>query len=83
MMKSAAVCAAIVIALAIAWVTPARGQQGKFDLIIRAGHVIDPRNGINALMDVAIAAGKIAEVAARIDPALSDRNRVQPADCCG
>jgi hypothetical protein len=58
MMQTAAVCAVIVIALAIARMTPARGQQGKLDLIIPAGHVIDPRNGINALIDVAIAAGK-------------------------
>ena len=30
MLQTAAVCAAIVIALAIARMTPARGQQGKF-----------------------------------------------------
>ena len=34
LMQTAAVCAAIVIALAIAGVTPARGQHGKFDLIV-------------------------------------------------
>jgi dihydroorotase len=36
------------------------------DLLIRNGHVIDPKNNIDAVMDVAIQGGKIAEVAARI-----------------
>src|SRR5207344_3666357 len=33
------------------------------------GHVVDPRNGTNGVRDVAIAAGRIAAVAERIDPA--------------
>ena len=48
---------------------PALGAQNpQFDLLIRNGHVIDPRNGIDAVMDVAVSAGKIARVAAKIDP---------------
>ena len=46
--------------------TPAFGQ---YDLLLKGGHVIDPRNNIDARRDVAIQAGKIAEVAATIDPA--------------
>ncbi len=72
-MKPVSMSAALLIALAIAGVTPASGQQGKLDLLIRGGHVIDPKNGINAPMDVGIAGGKIAEVAARIDPARAAR----------
>jgi hypothetical protein len=60
MMQTAAVCAAIVIALAIARMTLAMGHQGKFDLIIRAGGVIDRRNGVDALM-AAISKGPPAE----------------------
>jgi len=41
----------------------------KYDLLLRGGTVIDPRNGVNAVRDVAIAAGRIAAVAERIDPA--------------
>ena len=41
----------------------------KFDLLLRGGHVIDPRNRISAVRDVAIAGGKIAEVAAKLNPA--------------
>ena len=36
------------------------------DLIIRNGHVIDAKNNIDAIMDVAIKDGKISEVAAKI-----------------
>ena len=44
-------------------------QQQEFDLLIRNGTVIDPQNGINAVMDVAIAGSKIASVASNIAPA--------------
>jgi dihydroorotase len=46
---------------------PAPGP--KYDLLLRGGHVIDPRNKISAVRDVAIAGGKIAEVAGKINPA--------------
>ena len=47
----------------------AGAAEPKYDLLLRGGHVIDARNGISAVRDVAIAGGKIAAVAARIDPA--------------
>ncbi len=37
--------------------------------MIAGGHVIDPRNGIDGIRDVAIAGGVIAAVAPRVDPA--------------
>lgn len=40
-----------------------------YDVLIKNGHVIDPKNNINALRDVAIKDKKIAAVAANIDPA--------------
>jgi dihydroorotase len=40
----------------------------RFDLLLRGGHVIDPKNGIDALKDVAVAAGKIAAVDDAIPP---------------
>ena len=50
--------------------TPAQAQQGAPppDLLIKAGRVIDPRNNIDAVMDVALSGGKIAQVAASIAP---------------
>ena len=46
------------------------GDRGKaFDLVLKNGHVIDPRNGINGKMDIAIDGGKIAQVAQEIPTA--------------
>lgn len=42
--------------------------QAKYDLLLQGGHLIDPKNRINAVRDVAIAGGKVAAVAERIDP---------------
>jgi dihydroorotase len=41
----------------------------KYDLLLRGGHLIDPRNGISEVRDVAIRAATIAAVRAHIDPA--------------
>jgi len=48
---------------------PTPATQPKYDVLLRGGHVIDPRNSISAVRDVAIADGKIAAVAAGLDPA--------------
>src|SRR6476660_10330940 len=42
--------------------------QQKYDLLLKGGHVIDARNQISAVRDVAIANGKVAAVAANIAP---------------
>src|SRR3982751_3905565 len=34
----------------------------QYDLLIKNGHVIDPKNNIDAVKDIAIANGKIAKV---------------------
>ncbi len=46
---------------------PASGQDAPYDLLLQGGHVIDPRNGVDAVSDVAIRGDRIAAVAARID----------------
>jgi dihydroorotase len=53
---------AAMLAAATAW-----SQQ--YDLLIMGGHVIDPKNRISAVRDVAIKDGKIAAVAANIPAA--------------
>jgi dihydroorotase len=50
-------------AIASRWV---EAQKTEFDLLIKGGHVIDPRNGVNAVMDVAVTGGKVALVAGNI-----------------
>jgi len=39
----------------------------SYDIVIKAGHVIDPKNSIDAIMDVAIKDGKVVQVANNID----------------
>ena len=38
------------------------GGNSEYDLVLKGGHVIDERNGIDAMLDVAIANGRIAAV---------------------
>jgi dihydroorotase len=49
-------------------------QQPAIDLLLKGGHVIDPKNNIDGVMDVAIADGKILRVAQNI--AVSEAQRV-------
>src|ERR1700704_5070413 len=60
MMRYALCCLAFTCCLA---------GQPRFDLLLKGGHVIDPKNGINRVMDVAVSQGKIARVAASIPAA--------------
>lgn len=43
--------------------------QPQYDLLLQAGHVIDPKNQLSAIRDVAIRNGIIAAVSEHIDPA--------------
>ncbi len=43
------------------------GYGQLFDIVIRGGHVIDPRNNIDAVMDIGIKDGKIAAVTKKMD----------------
>src|ERR1700719_203283 len=40
--------------------------QPRYDLLLKGGHVIDPKNSINRVIDVAVSGGKIAAVAENI-----------------
>jgi len=58
--------------LIISFSQPVRSQET--DILLKGGHLIDPKNGIDALMDVAIAKGKIIRVAPDISP--SDAKKI-------
>src|SRR5436853_7062808 len=47
----------------------ASGFGQTYDLLLQGGRLIDAKNGIDAVRDVAILDGKVAAVAQRIDPA--------------
>ena len=55
----------VVVVLCLCFV-PAFSQAQQYDLLIKNGHVIDPKNQIDSILDVAIAKGKIAKVAKNI-----------------
>ncbi|HLH01209.1 MAG TPA: amidohydrolase/deacetylase family metallohydrolase [Bryobacteraceae bacterium] len=44
-------------------------SQTSYDLLLQGGHVIDPKNNLSAVRDIAIKDGRIAAVAEHIDPA--------------
>ena len=46
---------------------PAAFAQAQYDILLKGGHVIDPRNNIDAVRDVAVKDGKIAAVEQSID----------------
>ena len=55
------------------------GQSQEIDILLKGGHVIDAKNHIDAKMDVAIADGKILEVA----PNISAENAKQVVNATG
>lgn len=61
--KRPGVLKAILVFLAFSLVfVPCFSSAQQIDLLIKGGHVIDPKNNINSKMDVAIVAGKIFKV---------------------
>src|SRR5260370_7603855 len=59
------------ILLAAAWTSMAAAQQ--YDFVLRGGRVIDPGNGIDGRMDVAVSNGRIAAVQPDIPAAKARR----------
>jgi dihydroorotase len=51
--------------------TTLTGESPRYDLLIRSGHVIDPKNQIDDPVDIAIREGKIAQVGSSITPSES------------
>jgi dihydroorotase len=68
MKSSIKICAFLLLLTALSLGSQVYAQQ-KYDLLLKGGHVIDPKNKISAIRDVAIANGKVVTVAAKIDPA--------------
>src|SRR5256885_12226850 len=62
LLHAAGICAAIAATAEVS-------AQQKYDILLKGGHVIDARNNISAVRDVAIANGRISAVAANIDAA--------------
>jgi len=65
MLKKLLACSALVLVSSAVAAQP----LPAYDLLLRGGHVIDAKNHIDAVMDVAIKDGKIAQVAPNLKPA--------------
>lgn len=59
--------------LALLMVAAPAGAQPAYDLLLKGGHVIDPKNGLSARRDVAVSKGRIARVAPQIEAAQAAR----------
>jgi dihydroorotase len=57
----------LVVIIPVAFSCKSNSNAGGYNLVIKGGHVIDPKNNIDAVMDVAVKDGKIALVAESID----------------
>lgn len=53
--------------------------QPEFDLLLQGGHLIDPRNGLSAVRDLAVRNGRVAAVSEAITPARA----LHTVDCRG
>ena len=74
LVKKLLACSALVLAS-----SAAMAQSPSYDLLLRGGHVIDDKNHIDAVMDVAIKDGKIAKVA----PGLKSSDAIKTIDVRG
>jgi dihydroorotase len=54
--------AVVTIAIALGIPASALAQSPRYDLLLKGGHVVDPANHIDAVMDVAVTKDKIAAV---------------------
>nr|WP_310587485.1 amidohydrolase/deacetylase family metallohydrolase [uncultured Dyadobacter sp.] len=61
-LKTMAVVCTLIVSLA-----PGRVVAQPYELLIRGGHVIDPANALNGVMDIAISQGRIARIAPKIE----------------
>jgi cytosine/adenosine deaminase-related metal-dependent hydrolase len=45
---------------------------GDWDIVLRGGRVVDPESGLDAVRDVAVAAGRVAEISSGLPPARAE-----------
>lgn len=55
-------CTATVLVFFLNAHPAANAQNPRYDLLLKGGHVLDPANHLDAVLDVAVSAGKIAAV---------------------
>ena len=71
--RSASFLQALLVLFFLSVVSAQLANAQQIDILLKGGHVIDPKNNIDSRMDVAIVAGKISQVAPNI-PEKNARN---------
>ncbi len=61
-------CSLAVVALGALLLSVVSARAQDYDMILQGGHVLDAKNHVDAVEDVAVKDGSIAEVAPHIDP---------------
>ena len=60
---------AALTAATLALASPLAAQSPSYDLLLKGGHIIDPANNLDAVLDVAVAGGRIAAIGKEISAA--------------
>ncbi len=60
-------------AVTLCCLSTARAQEA-YDIVLRGGRLLDPRNGVDGVMDVGVRAGRIAKIAPALPPRSSQRD---------
>ncbi len=63
----------LLLIAAIMYLLSATCIAQSYSIVIKGGHIIDPKNNINGIMDLAISDGKIALISKNIDEKLGKR----------
>lgn len=61
-------CSFVVAAIGVVLLCTSGASAQEYDMILQGGHVLDTKNHVDAVEDVAVKDGLIAEVAPQIDP---------------
>ena len=78
-MKKPSLSPALLFLLFLVFCLPYHAHPQSYDLILKGGHLIDPKNGIDSPMDIAIKDGKIARVSESL-PSSDGKNVVDIKD---
>ena len=69
--KSIRICTLLIAGVLLSLSTILQAQT--YDILLKGGHLIDPKNNINEKMDLAIYQGKIARIALDISPSFAKK----------
>jgi dihydroorotase len=67
-MKFFKYCSLVVMAISVVQLCATGALAQEYDMILQGGHILDAKNHVDAVEDIAVKDGLVAEVAPQIDP---------------